>query len=161
MLSVYNTPLRKIKGQMIFAPTDHGLRVSSFQSRFSNVVIDFVFSVGYTDRMKKISFLFFVASFFCITNSAVAEFTTSARSAFLIDSASGAVIVNKAGDELMPPSSMLKLMTVAMAFDAVKDGRIKMNDMLPVSKNADYKNPIWARHRKLDFQCWQNRICIW
>ena len=78
-----------------------------------------------------------------------ADFNTSARSAFLVDYASGAVIVNKEGDTLMPPSSMLKLMTLAVAFDAIKDGRLKMDDMLPVSENADYRKKVWAPASKI------------
>ena len=81
--------------------------------------------------------------------SAQANFTTSAKSAFLIDTASGTVIVNKAGDTLMPPSSMLKLMTLAMVFDAVKSGKLKLDDMLTVSENSDYRNPEWAQASKV------------
>jgi len=82
-------------------------------------------------------------------NSANAEFTTQARSAFLVDPVSGMNIVDKAGDTLMPPSSMLKLMTLAIAFDALKDGRLKLEDRLPVSANACHRNPIWAPASKI------------
>jgi D-alanyl-D-alanine carboxypeptidase (penicillin-binding protein 5/6) len=96
--------------------------------------------------MKK---LLFVLCSLLFAVAAHAEFNTTAKSAFLIDASSGAVIVNKAGDELMPPSSMLKLMTLAVAFDAIKDGQLKMNDMLTVSENADYKNPVWKTASKI------------
>jgi D-alanyl-D-alanine carboxypeptidase len=42
---------------------------------------------------------------------AFAEYKTKAKSVFLMDYDSGAEIVSKSADELMPPSSMLKLMT--------------------------------------------------
>ncbi|MCL2017948.1 MAG: D-alanyl-D-alanine carboxypeptidase [Alphaproteobacteria bacterium] len=97
--------------------------------------------------MKKLLSVFFIFNFaFCASR---ADFSTSARSAFLLDPVSGAGIVNKAGDTLMPPSSMLKLMTLAIAFDAIKDGRLKMEDQLPVSANADHKNRIWAMASKI------------
>jgi D-alanyl-D-alanine carboxypeptidase (penicillin-binding protein 5/6) len=44
---------------------------------------------------------------------------------------------------------MLKLMTLAVVFDALKAGTIKMDDMLTVSDNADYKNPVWADASKI------------
>ena len=69
-----------------------------------------------------------------------AEFTTKAESAYLVDYDSGDVIVSKNADELMPPSSMLKLMTLTVLFDEVKTGKLKTDDVLTVSENADYKN---------------------
>jgi len=81
--------------------------------------------------------------------SARASFTTPARSAFFIDPASGMTLVNKEADALMPPSSMLKLMTLAMIFDAVKDGALSLDQRLPVSGNADHRRPVWAPASKL------------
>ena len=77
------------------------------------------------------------------------EFTTKARSAFLIDYDSGAEIVSKNADVLMPPSSMIKLMTLAVLFDDVKNGNLTMDSKLPVSENADYKNPLWYPASKI------------
>ena len=80
---------------------------------------------------------------------AFAEFSTNAQSAFLIDYDSGAEIVAKNADVLMPPSSMIKLMTLAVLFDEINAGRIKMDDRFPVSQNADYKNPLWYPASKI------------
>ena len=85
----------------------------------------------------------------CSVGSGRAEFKTPARSAFLIDVASGMEIVAKGADDLMPPSSMLKLMTLAMVFDAVKSGKLKPDEMMPVSDNADHRNPVWAPASKI------------
>ena len=49
----------------------------------------------------------------------------------------------------MPPSSMLKLMTLTVLFDAIKSGNLKMDDLLTASENADYKNPLWYPASKL------------
>ncbi|MCL1902749.1 MAG: D-alanyl-D-alanine carboxypeptidase [Alphaproteobacteria bacterium] len=84
-----------------------------------------------------------------VLNPAFAEYKTAAKSAFLVDAVSGAVIADKAGDELMPPSSMVKMMTLAVTFDAIREGRIKLTDSLTVSANADYKNPTWATASKI------------
>jgi len=95
-------------------------------------------------KQKIIAFLLVFCTF-----PAFAEFKTKAKSAFLIDYDSGAEIVAKAADELMPPSSMLKLMTLAVLFDAVKSGEISLNDRFLVGKNADYQNPIWYPASKI------------
>lgn len=96
--------------------------------------------------MKRFIFSF-ILSF--ITCGAFADFSTTAKSAFLVDYDSGAEIVSKNADVLMPPSSMIKLMTLAVLFDEVKAGHIKMTDRFPVSENADYKNPLWYPASKI------------
>ena len=78
-----------------------------------------------------------------------ANFETKAKSAYLIDYDSGQEIVSKNADVLMPPSSMLKLMTLTVLFDAIKSGDLKMDDFLTVSENADYKNPLWYPASKM------------
>lgn len=77
------------------------------------------------------------------------EFSTKAKSAYLVDYDSGDEIVSKNADELMPPSSMLKLMTLTVLFDQIKSGNLKMDDVLTVSENADYKNPLWYPASKM------------
>lgn len=81
--------------------------------------------------------------------NADAEFTTKAKSAFLIDYDSGVEIVAKNADVLMPPSSMIKLMTLAVLFDEVKSGNLTLDSKLPVSENADYNNPLWYPASKI------------
>lgn len=91
----------------------------------------------------------FVLLLLLITNVAHAEFSTRAKSAFLIDHESGTEIVAKNADELMPPSSMIKLMTLAVLFDEIKAGNLTMEDRLFVSENADYNNPLWYPASKI------------
>ena len=68
---------------------------------------------------------------------------------YLVDYDSGDEIVSKNANELMPPSSMLKLMTLTVLFDQIKSGNLKMDDVLTVSENADYKNPLWYPASKM------------
>ena len=77
------------------------------------------------------------------------EFTTKARSAFLLDYDSGTEIYAKNADVLMPPSSMIKLMTLAVLFDEIKAGRLNMDSKLPVSDNADSRGVRGAAKRRL------------
>ncbi|MCR9176148.1 MAG: D-alanyl-D-alanine carboxypeptidase [Alphaproteobacteria bacterium] len=61
---------------------------------------------------------------------------TDAREAILLDFDTGQILYEKSADELMPPASMSKIMTVYLAFERLKDGRLKMDDTVPVSEKA-------------------------
>lgn len=98
------------------------------------------------DMIKK-ALTLFLGCFIGVANAA--GFQTNAKSAYLIDYDSGAEIVSKNADVLMPPSSMLKLMTLTVLFDAIKSGNLKMDDLLTVSENANYKNPLWYSASKM------------
>jgi len=98
--------------------------------------------------MKKIIYFLSVLTMFGTVGSAHA-FTTKAQSAFLIDYDSDMVLVSKSADVLMPPSSMIKLMTLTVLFDAIKSGDLKLTDRMDVSENADYKNPVWQPASKI------------
>lgn len=84
-----------------------------------------------------------------ISTAAHATFDTKAKSAFLVDYDSGVEIVAKNADVLMPPSSMIKLMTLAVLFDEIKAGNLSMDDRIPVGKNADYRDPKWYPASKI------------
>lgn len=64
------------------------------------------------------------------------EFTIKARQAYLMDAESGAVLFQYNADQLAPPASMSKLMTLAVAFRALKEGRVKLSDEFLMSENA-------------------------
>ncbi|MCR9213582.1 MAG: D-alanyl-D-alanine carboxypeptidase [Proteobacteria bacterium] len=70
------------------------------------------------------------------TAQQAAAIDTPAREAFLFDVDTGTVLMEKNADELMAPASMSKLMTVAMVFERLKEGSLKMEDTLPVSEKA-------------------------
>ena len=64
------------------------------------------------------------------------ELSTKAKNAILIDVESGAVVYQQAADELVFPASMSKLMTLAVLFKAIKDGKVKLEDEFLMSENA-------------------------
>lgn len=68
--------------------------------------------------------------------SPAAAFDTRATSAFVIDQTTGTVLLNKNADVALPPASMSKLMTLYMTFEAIRDGRLTLNERLPVSQHA-------------------------
>ena len=61
---------------------------------------------------------------------------TQATHALILEAETGAVLLDKAGDERMPPASMSKVMTAYLVFDMLKQGRAKLDDELPVSEHA-------------------------
>ncbi|MFK7877894.1 MAG: D-alanyl-D-alanine carboxypeptidase family protein [Paracoccaceae bacterium] len=66
-------------------------------------------------------------------------FETRASSAFLVDQNTGTVLLNKNADTPLPPASMSKLMTLYVAFEAIRNGQLSMTEALPVSQHAmDY-----------------------
>lgn len=66
-------------------------------------------------------------------------FETAARAAIVIDHTTGTVLMEKNADEPLPPASMSKLMTLYMAFEAIADGRLTIDEELLVSQHAmDY-----------------------
>src|SRR3977135_367272 len=63
-------------------------------------------------------------------------FDGDAPTAILIEATSGSVLFEKNADELRAPSSMMKLMTAEVVFDAVKKGDVKLTDEYRISENA-------------------------
>jgi serine-type D-Ala-D-Ala carboxypeptidase (penicillin-binding protein 5/6) len=63
-------------------------------------------------------------------------FETKAPYAILVDARSGSVFFEKAADVSVPPASMSKLMTQAIVFDALKEGKIKEHELIPISEYA-------------------------
>ncbi|MDP5215681.1 D-alanyl-D-alanine carboxypeptidase family protein [Ruegeria sp. 2205SS24-7] len=63
-------------------------------------------------------------------------FDTSANAAYVLDQGTGTVLLSKNADEPLPPASMSKLMTLYVAFEALRDGRLTLDERLPVSEHA-------------------------
>lgn len=67
------------------------------------------------------------------------DFDTQAPSAWVYDQSTGTVLLSKNADEPLPPASMSKLMTLYMAFEAIANGSLTIDQELPVSQHAmDY-----------------------
>ena len=63
-------------------------------------------------------------------------FETKANSAFVMDMTTGTVLLAKNADVPLPPASMSKLMTLYVTFEAIRDGRLTLDEKLPVSQHA-------------------------
>jgi D-alanyl-D-alanine carboxypeptidase (penicillin-binding protein 5/6) len=64
------------------------------------------------------------------------ELTTKARHAVVMDAETGAIMFQHRADDLVPPASMSKLMTLAMVFKALEEGKLTLESELLVSENA-------------------------
>src|SRR6476661_4785916 len=63
-------------------------------------------------------------------------FDGDAPTAILIEATSGSMLFEKNADELRAPSSMMKLMTAEVVFNAIKNGTVKLTDEYRISENA-------------------------
>jgi D-alanyl-D-alanine carboxypeptidase (penicillin-binding protein 5/6) len=63
-------------------------------------------------------------------------FESTAKQAILVDVTGHRVLYEKNADQRMPTSSMSKMMTIYMVFDALKAGKIKLDDTFTVSEKA-------------------------
>ena len=67
---------------------------------------------------------------------APSDYVTKAKHAILMNAKTGAILYQFKADELMAPASMSKLMTLAVVFRALKEGKVKLDDPFLMSENA-------------------------
>jgi D-alanyl-D-alanine carboxypeptidase (penicillin-binding protein 5/6) len=72
----------------------------------------------------------------CVALAQGGTFATRAKAAVLLDADTGAIFYQYNADALMSPASVSKLMTAAVVFRAVKEGRIKLTDEFEMSEHA-------------------------
>ena len=90
-----------------------------------------------TTNFFKILLSVLILCLFSLKNSlAEPTITTSAKYAVLIDYDTGRILLNKNSNISMAPASMSKLMTIYMAFEAIKQERISLDTLLVVSEKA-------------------------
>jgi D-alanyl-D-alanine carboxypeptidase (penicillin-binding protein 5/6) len=71
--------------------------------------------------------------------AAAPQFETPAKTAYLLDVNSGAVLYAKNPDMRMPPASMAKMMTTLVAFELIDQGK------LPLSKMCTVRPETWQK----------------
>jgi D-alanyl-D-alanine carboxypeptidase (penicillin-binding protein 5/6) len=86
--------------------------------------------------MKRICWI--LTALLALSSAALAQasFETKAKFAVLMDEESGTVIFQKDADLPMEPASMAKLMTVAVVFNEIQNGRLSFTDEFFVSEHA-------------------------
>lgn len=81
-------------------------------------------------------FIFIPCLLFVVPVNAMGEINVLAKQAYVIDYDTGTVLFAKNENERMPTSSMSKVMTMFVVFDAIDQGRLNLTDVLPVSEKA-------------------------
>lgn len=83
--------------------------------------------------MKKI--ILFILLLFPIFVKAE-DLTPSAESGILIEYSTGKILYSKKIDEKLAPASMTKIMTLLLIMEAVEEGKINLDNNIPISTNA-------------------------
>ena len=83
-----------------------------------------------------VGFLGVAFSWSLLTAANAQLFETKAAQAFMVDAETGTVLFSKDADKLLQPGSLAKLMTMEVTFEAIKAGRLKLDDTFVVSENA-------------------------
>lgn len=86
--------------------------------------------------MKALMKAILAAGLATLSTAAAAEVATAAPHAVIMDFETGAVLFEKDADQPMAPSSMSKLMTVAIVFEKLKSGELKLTDEFAVTEKA-------------------------
>src|SRR5262245_16684589 len=72
-----------------------------------------------------------------LTLPAIAQqFDSKAKFALLMDYETGSILFNKNADEKLEPASMAKLMTLAVVFTYLQQGKLSFNDEFFISEHA-------------------------
>lgn len=60
----------------------------------------------------------------------------NARAALLMEASTGKVLLEQNAHDKLPPASVTKVMTLLLVYEALEDGKIKLEDMVTVSAHA-------------------------
>jgi len=71
-----------------------------------------------------------------VARASAQEFETKAKFGVLMDYESGTILLNKNADERLEPASMAKLMTLAVVFTYIQQGKLSLDDEFFISENA-------------------------
>ncbi|MDH3229230.1 MAG: D-alanyl-D-alanine carboxypeptidase [Alphaproteobacteria bacterium] len=87
-----------------------------------------------TTRLIHILTLSTVIGFLFVAQGGAIE--TTAKHAIVVDYDTGNVLLAKNADDRVGPASMTKMMTAYLVFERLRDGRLSLEDTLPVSEKA-------------------------
>ncbi|AWK88745.1 D-alanyl-D-alanine carboxypeptidase family protein [Azospirillum thermophilum] len=94
-------------------------------------------------RVRSLAILVLVVAIACIPDSAAlakkgrrSASTRPLAAEILMDARSGAVISARNADTLTYPASLTKMMTLLLTFEALDQGRLRLDQRLPVSRHA-------------------------
>ena len=86
--------------------------------------------------MKKWLLIIMTFCLFPLISFAEEDFASGAKSAILIDNATGKVLFEKNADEVLPPASMTKIGSMLIIMEAINHGNLKLDDKVTISEEA-------------------------
>ncbi|MEM8918905.1 MAG: D-alanyl-D-alanine carboxypeptidase family protein [Pseudomonadota bacterium] len=84
--------------------------------------------------MNKVTWAFLPLIILPATSLAAPAYETDAPIAYMTDLSSGAVLFEKNADRQIPPASMAKMMTVYVAFDQIKQGKVALDKKINIQR---------------------------
>ena len=81
----------------------------------------------------------FILLFFLLFIHSAFALDIKSNSYFLIEANSNKVLIEKQADLKLPPASITKIMTAYIVFSQIKSGKIKLNELVLISKTAAKK----------------------
>ncbi len=66
----------------------------------------------------------------------IKDFDVPCKSAFLVEETTGRILYEKNPDKKLPMASITKVMTMLLVFEALEEGKITINDTVPISNHA-------------------------
>lgn len=93
----------------------------------------------------RISFLKLIALALCLAFACSGQAAHAAGNpryaAIIIDAKSGAVLFEEDADKQLYPASLTKMMTLYLTFEAIENGRLRLDQYIPISKRAASMSP--------------------
>jgi len=85
---------------------------------------------------KIVSLMLIVSLFFTSFSFAENKLDLKAKAAYLIEADTGEVLYAHNEHEVLRPASVTKVMTLLLIMEALEDGTIKLDDLVPCSERA-------------------------
>jgi D-alanyl-D-alanine carboxypeptidase (penicillin-binding protein 5/6) len=92
--------------------------------------------MGVIPCLRRLLVAGFLAVLAIVPAAAQEDYASKAAQAILIDARTGRVLFQKDADAPVPPASMSKLMTMIMVFEALKAGKLSLDQQFTVSEDA-------------------------
>jgi D-alanyl-D-alanine carboxypeptidase (penicillin-binding protein 5/6) len=92
--------------------------------------------------MPKTKALLLAAAISTLSLLCAVSVAEAGQASYLVDAHSGEVLEASNENELNYPASLTKMMTLYLAFEALHDGRLKWDQKLVMSENAESKEPF-------------------
>jgi D-alanyl-D-alanine carboxypeptidase len=88
-----------------------------------------------------LSFCVLICGLIFVSPAQAADVMKNRYAAYIVDANTGRVLTSVNADDSRYPASLTKMMTLYITFIALQQGRIHLNDMMPISRYASSQSP--------------------